>query len=191
MIQTPIPHTSRRRRVVRHSLRSSTYWVAGQRFTTMDSVHLQNVLRFLLRHPLEQFIASHDTWLWEWAQASEHGIEDDQMPDGGDKIFARLVDRWQWDEAERVANADNDDDIDPATITWMRSRSIAIQHLASHLEPSTKDELRAQAKEWIRRSPSFQAMRTELIERIIDNRAQIHDPDRLIPTETPEFQEPF
>lgn len=169
-------------RVANHSLQSSTYWLRGHRFESMDGAHLQNCLRMITRNPLAQFKQSHDAWLWECASVPDGMGGDDRLPDGGDEIFEELVDRWQWNEARSIIELDQLDDIAGVDPTWFRTRGAALDWISTHLEPATFEQLNERAAEWIRKTPTYQAMSEALLHKIIAGDCSIErTPDPLAP----------
>lgn len=178
-----MPDTKPRTQVVRHHLQSTSTWVADQAFSDMDSVHLQNALRLLIKPPvLAQLDASHYSWMWTASERDE--LFDEPLPNGGENIWAEWQSRRLWDYARKVAEGDIELGVE-AMLGRFLSHHDALDYLSDHSEPLTLEQLEEKALVWIKMQPSFLLMRSELIERIINGTTHVQRPP------TPLTDEPF
>lgn len=161
----------------RHTLQSTTSWIGGQRITDLESTHLQNILRFLLLDPLDQILSCRDAEIiasYDWFDASIWGEPDFtvQQPSTGRvaEYLAQYHARLTFDEATHVGRGD----IEPTE--QFPTQTEAVQYLLDTFDdgaPWPMEKIEASAREWIRQTPTFQAIQAELIERIISGDASL------------------
>ncbi len=165
-------------KVANHSLQSTRYWVGRHLIPKMETSHLLNTLRFLLRNPLGQLGQSEIRHQWECAEAEEHGDVDWDLPGGGSAVLRDYSARCRYDRQLE-------------TLTETSSEAASIFEDAVP-PPPARTLLRIRADQWIRETPTFTAMSNELMTRLL-NGHPIPPSDDLDPDDDNiiDFVEPF
>lgn len=147
-------------RVANHTLQDGRLWMDRIEITAMESTHLVNCLRMFERSPLGTLWgvkqrAQHDEILADAFSDDGWGYSETLVPKKVTEILTSLQERRAYDNLVMR----NPDDLD---------------HLSFLHEPPTVEELEAKALRWIRKQPTYKAMKRELMRRLIAGRANVY-----------------
>lgn len=147
-------------RVANHTLQDDTFWMDHTRITDMESTHIVNCLRMFERSPLGTLWgvkqrAQHDEILADSFSDDGWGYSETLVPKKVTAILEMLQERRRYDRLVEL----NDDEF---------------EDLPFVKEPPTVEELEAKALRWIRKQPTYRAMKRELFKRLLAGRAHVY-----------------